>query len=107
MINRISTVFDRMGFSPKLVGRKYLIDGIMLLINNPKRESVYASIAEKYEKSDASIERAMQNTINKVWHSADIDDLLKYYTARINSGKGVPTITEFIYYYAEKIKNEY
>lgn len=49
----------------------------------------------------------MQNAIAKTWRTAPIDDLLKFYTAKINSEKGVPTITEFVYYYANKLKNEY
>lgn len=60
-------------------------------------------LGEKYKKSDASIERAMQNAINRAWRTSDIDDLLTYYTARIQSQKGVPTIMEFIFYYANKI----
>ena len=49
----------------------------------------------------------MQNAINRAWKTTDIDDLLRYYEARINSERGVPTSTEFIYYYANKIRAEY
>ena len=34
----------------------------------------------------------------------DPEELLANYTARIRSDKGVPTMMEFIYYYAGKIK---
>ena len=37
----------------------------------------------------------------------DIEDLLKHYTAKVNSEKGCPTITEFICYYANKLKYEF
>ena len=30
----------------------------------------------------------------------------EYYTARVNYETGVPTPTEFIYYYADKIRKE-
>lgn len=50
--------------------------------------------------------RAMQNSINRAWSTSDIQDLLDNYTAKIKSDKGVPTVTEFIYFYAQKIKNE-
>ena len=46
----------------------------------------------------------MQNAINKAWRTTDIEDLSINYTARISSEKGVPTMTEFIYYYADKLK---
>ena len=47
----------------------------------------------------------MQNAIARAWRTTPIEDLLRYYTARISSEKGVPTITEFIYYYAAKLKS--
>jgi flavin-binding protein dodecin len=46
-------------------------------------------IGQKYGKTESSVERAMQNAINKAWRTCDIDDLLHYYTARISSDKGV------------------
>ena len=63
-------------------------------------------IGDKYQKTEASVERAMQNAINRAWKQTDIDELSRYYTARIHSDKGVPTITDFIYYYAAKLNNE-
>ena len=48
----------------------------------------------------------MQNAIKSAWRTNDIDDLLTYYTAKINPNRGVPTLTEFIYYYANQITNE-
>lgn len=105
IIRRICVELDNVGISPKAIGYKYLIDAIQLVINNPM-PNLCTDIAKKYNKSDASVERAMQNAINKAWRTADIEDLLKHYTARINTDRGVPTITEFIYYFANKIKTE-
>ncbi len=102
-------IFDELnnvGISPKAIGKKYLTDSIQLIIKNPITHYI-PIIAQKYKKSDASIERAMQNAINSAWRSSDIEDLLKYYTARIRSDKGVPTVSEFIFYYADKIKNDF
>ena len=61
---------------------------------------------ETYKKSDASVERAMQNAINRAWRHSDIEELLAHYTARIRSEKGVPTTLEFVFYYANKIKTD-
>lgn len=102
---RVLAETNKIGISPKVTGRKYLIDCILFIIagnNNYIKE-----VAKKYQKTDASVERAMQNAINGAWRTGDIEDLQKYYTARISSEKGVPTITEFLYYFAEKIKIEY
>ena len=48
----------------------------------------------------------MQNAINYAWGHTPIDDLMLYFTAKIASDKGVPTVTEFVYYYANKIKSD-
>ena len=104
--NRIDNELDWIGISPNAIGRKYLIDGIMLLINGQNKRT-HETIAKNYAKTEASVERAMQNAIGKAWKVTHPDDLEKYYTASIHSAKGVPTVMEFIHYYARKIKNEY
>lgn len=53
-----------------------------------------------------TISRAMQNAILYAWRISAIEDLTTYYTAKINYETGVPTPTEFIYYYANKIKKK-
>lgn len=105
IIRMISTEFDRVGISPKLIGRRYLSEAVQIIIKKPQ-SNICVAIGEKYNKTDASVERAMQNAINKAWRTSDINDLSSNYTAKISSDKGVPTITEFVFYYANKIKNE-
>lgn len=100
----ISLELDRVGISPKAVGYKYLLDAIQLIIKD-SQNNFRSIIGDKYNKTNASVERAMQNAIDRAWRTADIDDLSLYYTARISSDKGVPTLTEFIFYYANKIRN--
>ena len=106
VINRIITELDRIGVPPGAVGRKYLIDSIMLIING-QTDKLYITIGEKYAKTEGSVERAMFLAIEKAWKTASFEDLEKYYTARIYSERGMPTIKEFIHYYAEKVENEY
>lgn len=103
---RVSSEMERIGISPKATGRKYLIDGIIMLYDGLPH-NICGTIAQKYTKSDASVERAMQNAITATWRKTDIEDLETFYTARINSARGVPTITEFLHYYADKLKTEY
>lgn len=102
---RIQREMDLIGISPRTVGYRYLIDAIAITYNNPEPNLV-RSLAARYKKSESSIERAMQNSINSAWVHSDIEDLLKYYTARILSEKAVPTVMEFVYYYATKLQNE-
>ena len=101
--NKISQELDLIGISSKLKGRDYLSDAIEITCEK-RTANLSALIAQKYNKTDASVERAMQTAINHAWRNTDIDTLSTYYTAYINPKKGVPTITEFIYYYADKVK---
>lgn len=103
---RIITELNFVGINPKAVGYRYLIDAILIVIDKPT-QNLSVIIAQKYGKTDSSVERAMQNAINQAWRKTDIDELYQHYTAKIHSDKGMPTISEFIYYYANKIKNEY
>lgn len=103
---RIISELNLIGISNKAVGYQYLIDAIEITIQQPT-QNICTVIGNRHGKTEASVERAMQNAINRTWKTSDIDDLLQHYTARIHSERGVPTITEFIYFYANKIKNEY
>lgn len=102
---RIATELNNIGISPKLKGYGYLSDAIFMVIQDSTK-NLTTIISQKYKKTESSVERAMQNAINKAWKQTAIEDLEKYYKAKINSGKGTPTLTEFIYYYANKIKND-
>lgn len=97
---------DFVGISPKSKGYIYLTDAIMLMIKSPT-QSICSVIADKHSKSEPSVERAMQNAINRAWKTSNTEDLYAHYTAQIHSEKGAPTITEFICYYANKLKTEY
>ncbi|MEG0321593.1 MAG: sporulation initiation factor Spo0A C-terminal domain-containing protein [Oscillospiraceae bacterium] len=106
LFRRISAELDHIGISPKALGYQYLIEGIKLEMVKPT-QNVCDIIGKKYGKTESSVERAIQNALNKAWRTADINDLLTYYTAKISSAKGVPTIAEFICYYAGRFKNGY
>jgi len=101
---KINTELNFVGISPKVLGYTYLTDAILLTLKEP-RPNICTTLGLKYNKTESSIERAMQNAINRAWKSTSIDDLLLHYTANINSDKGVPTVTEFIYYYANKLRD--
>ena len=103
---RISNELDKIGISSKSVGYRYLIEAIKIIMKQPVQH-VCNIIGKKYGKTENSVERAMQNAINRAWKNVDPEDLLANYTARIKSSKGIPTITEFIFYYAQKLNNEF
>lgn len=102
---RIQREMELIGINPKNKGFNYLVDSIALYMQDPNTNLCRALVG-KYTKSEKSIERAMQNAIKRAWDTSDIDDLLKYYTARVRPDKGFPTLMEFICYYSNKIKND-
>lgn len=98
---QISVELDKLGVSSKLIGRTYLLEAIALVANGIR--SFIPIIAKKHSKSDSSVERAMQNTINNLWRKGNIIYLQTLYTAHINPQRGMPTINEFVYFYANKV----
>ncbi|MDR0840761.1 MAG: response regulator [Christensenellaceae bacterium] len=101
---RIEIEFENIGISQKAVGYNYLIDAIILIMDK-HTACVSDKLALKYDKSSSSITRAMQNAISRAWRFTDPDDLLKYYTAKFNVSRGCPSLMEFIYFYANKLKD--
>lgn len=103
---KVDTELNLIGVSPHLKGRRYIHDAIMYLLKeseNEQKESVFNHLANVYKRSASSISRVMQTAINYAWRTSAPEDLEVYYTAKINYNTGVPTPTEFIYYYFQKI----
>ena len=102
---RIHRELDAVGINPKAIGYEYLTEAIIIATKG-NVPNLARQIALKYSKTQASVERAMQNAINRAWSSGNPDDLARNYTAVINYERGVPTLTEFVYHYASKFRNE-
>lgn len=106
--NRINSELDLIGISSHLKGRTYIQDAILYLIedDNKNDDSVFNYLSNKHKKSSSSISRVMQTAINYAWKSSAPEELEVHYTAKINYHTGVPSPTEFIYYYANKLKKD-
>ena len=106
--NKIETELDFIGISSHLKGRQYIYYAIMYLINQndeEDKESVFTYLSNKYKRSSSSISRVMQTAINYAWRNSSQEDIEIHYATIVNYHTGVPSSTEFIYYYAKKIKN--
>ena len=109
--DRISSIIndelELIGVTSKLKGREYIHDAILYLIQDDSNKiNVIQYLVKKYKKSSTTITNGIQNAIIHAWRITPPDDLVKYYTARINLDTGIPTPMEFIYYYVNKIKKE-
>lgn len=101
----INHELELIGISPKMIGRQYLYDAILFLIEQPDSElSVNQYLTKLHKKAPTTIATGMQNAINKAWRNMAIEDLEENYTARINVNTGIPTPAEFVCYYRDKIK---
>lgn len=105
ILSRIQREMDLIGVKASCKGYKYLVESIYLIIQNSEVH-ISRTLAEKHKKSSTSIERAMQNAIKQCWTTSAIDDLYNFYPGRVRPEKGYPTLMEFIYTYAGKIKLE-
>ena len=107
IINLIEAELNLIGIPQKMVGRKYISDAILYLVQNDEDKiNLTQYLINKHKKSPTTITNGIQNAINYAWRISATEDLEKYYTARINYTTGVPTPMEFIYYYVDKVKKE-
>ncbi len=103
--NIINDELELIGVTAKLKGREYIHDAILYLVQDDSNKiNVIQYLVNEYKKSGTTITNGIQNAIIHAWRVTPVEDLEKYYTARINYETGIPTPMEFIYYYVNKIK---
>ena len=105
LCDRINHELDLVGISYKLKGREYLFEAIYYLLTKDDPDiSVFQYLSSQYKLLTSSLGRAIQTAINHAWRTTAIEDLHTYYTAPVNYQTGVPTPTEFIYFFVKKLK---
>jgi len=103
---RIDVELDLVGLKARHKGRGYLREAIYLKIHSEKQlGSSIEQVAYNHKIAYGTVNKGMQTAISSAWDSADIDEIHRHYTARISSKTGVPSPSDFIYYYADKIRN--
>lgn len=108
ILNRLDRELDLIGIGRHLVGRKYIKEAILYIYeNNDNQDSAFIYMTKKYKMGKSTIGRSIQTAIEHAWKRTSIEDLEKYYTAPINYNTGIPTPTQLIHYYLEKIKKEF
>ena len=76
--------FENLGISKRYTGFYLLIEIMQILINEERRivsfsKEVYPMIAEKYGKTDCTIERNIRSLIEKCWTFELMEKLNTYY----------------------------
>lgn len=105
ILDRIHREFDLIGINTKVLGYDYLAEAVILYMQNPN-VNLTKTIGERRGKSAPSIERAMQNAICYAWRHTSPEELEAHYKAFIRSDRGMPTLMEFISYYARKVHTD-
>lgn len=101
----INSELELIGVTSNLKGRKYIHDAILYLIQNEDSDvNVIKYLTSIHKKSATTVTNGIQNAIYHAWRTSPIEELTKYYTARVNYETGIPTTMEFLYYYRDKIK---
>jgi DNA-binding response OmpR family regulator len=103
---RIDAELDLIGIRARFKGRVYLREGIFLQIHSENQSgSVIDQIAAQHKHAYNTISTVMQTAINDAWNNAAPEELQEHYTARVSVKSGTPTPSDFIHYYANKIRN--
>ena len=102
----INHELELIGVTSNLKGRKYIHDAILYLIENEDSDmNVIKYLTTVYKKSETTITNGIKNAIYHAWRASPIEDLTRYYTARVNYETGIPTAMEFLYYYRDKVND--
>ncbi|MDE6035897.1 MAG: sporulation initiation factor Spo0A C-terminal domain-containing protein [Ruminococcus sp.] len=101
----IARFLMKMGVLAHLKGFQYLVEAVLLLIENPLfigrfKVDVYPKIAKKMNTSDIAVERNIRTLILKTYESHEVGYFNKYFNYSVQN----PSNTEFIIWCAEKIK---
>jgi DNA-binding NarL/FixJ family response regulator len=104
--NIIDTELNLIGIRKRYKGYTYLRNAIFLHLTKSKAnsKSVLVQIAEQNDLIYSTVFRSIETAIKNAWNNSCIDDLQKHYNARVIAGTGIPSPTDFVHYYADKIR---
>ena len=107
IMQRIVAELNAIGIRPNPKGRKLAEEAIFDLVKRKdanEADTVIQDLADKHNTRYNNVLRNIQTVIETAWKTGDIEMLEKHYTAPIRPKLGVPSPTEFIHYYADKIR---
>jgi len=108
----IESIINKIRINEDMLGRPFIIRAIEIIATSKKKEikpyrDVYPIIGKEYSKTVDSVNRAIENAINKAWVTTDKEILDEVYPRVVDGAKGAPTNKEFIFYIAEQIKKSH
>jgi len=102
---RLNAELDLIDMSHKLSGRRYIMETVALILEmDYSDKDAMTIIADKKGMTYMALFQAINNAIAKTWSKTAPDKLFEHFTGYIDPEKGSPTVSEFIYYYADKVR---
>lgn len=97
----VHEILADMGAPESLLGYPYLVDAILLCIEQPDMINhitfgLYPTIGARFDTTASRTERAIRHVIEVICSRGDSDVLYKYFKNTISPDKGKPTNGEFI-----------
>lgn len=107
----ISSMLHKSGISANIKGYTYLKFSFLLILEdetnkNTITKNLYPKIAEHFNVSVASVERAIRNAVNMSWERGNPEFLNSIFASSLNPSKGKPTNGEFIAMIYDRIRLE-
>ena len=108
--DKVRATLLELGTPDRVLGHKYLIDAIVMVIENPDyikqiTSILYPDVAKKYNTTASRVERAIRHAIEITWDRGDVDVLTKYFGNTISITKGKPTNGEFLARIANELRD--
>ena len=108
----IVTILLNLGISPNTKGYHYLREVILICVTTNEHvttfsKTLYAKLAEEYNTSECSVERAVRHAIKSGWYRHNEELAEKIFINTLQSTNDIPTNSVFISTVSEWIKINY
>ena len=101
-----------LGISPNTKGYHYLRDGILIYVMSEEHKpafskDLYSQLAETYNTSECSVERAVRHAIKSGWYRHNVELAEVIFMNTLQSANDIPSNSVFISTVSEWIRLNY
>lgn len=110
--SKIDKMLVELKITPSLSGFQYIKEClIIILIKRGKVgglfRGIYKQLANEYQTTASSVERAIRNALDTIWENAQARAINKVIGLNVFGKYDKPSITQFLTLLAEKLSQEY
>lgn len=109
--NVIAAILRDLGVSTRLCGYQYTIEAVkiileenIVMLEGQVTTHIYPTVAKKYGKKAATVERGVRHAIQSIWKNMNNTDTLKWYFGNVLDSKEAPSVGSFIFAIADYIR---